>query len=267
VEHHKLLVNGAERLKLPSAEHARALVERLQELRDLPEGERDDRLQEGLDRSLDLAAVADQHAAAERSVRFLTWLCWLLFAGLFVALPMAAYYPPAAPALRWVLLWVAGFHLAVLLAAGLAARRLGRRVGRGARAVLWTAVLFPPSVVRVAGSLLRKTLCEFDHLAVVAALLPRQTVLRRAARELHCARFAAESEGEKSCKSYWQSRLEAVGKLLEAVGSSATEALAPPARRDPTADSYCPLCAGEYRQPASSCDSCLIRLVPYDADS
>ncbi len=267
VEHRAVLVDGVERFKLPSAGHARTLVERLLDLRDLPKDERGDRLREVLDRSLGLEAVADHYAAAEGAVCVLTWLAWLLFAGLFLALPAAAYFGPAAPALPWVLFWVAGLHLAVVAAAGLAARRLGGRVGRGAWAVLWTAALFPPSVVRVASSLLRNALCEFDHLAVMAALLPRQTVLQRAARELHCARFAVESKGEESWKTYWQSRQDALGKLLEAVGSSAAEALAPPARRDPTADSYCPLCSGEYRLPASSCDSCLIRLVPFDAES
>ena len=263
VEHHTLVINGTLRLRFPSPAHAQNLAERLRELRDLPAAERGERLRQLLSHGLDLKEAERRLGEAERAVDLLTWLCWLFFAGLFVALPLVAFYEPAGAWVGRVLLFLAAVYLAVLFAAGRAVRRLHRGRLRCASGVWWTALLFPPAAVRVAGSLLRNVFYDFDHLTVVAAVLCRQTLLHGAAKELHCVRAAA-SEGGEPWQSYWQDRMEGLEGLLEMAGSSVAEALAPPPPRDPTAAAYCPLCGGEYRKLIVACESCAIRLVAFD---
>ncbi len=267
VEHHTLVINRGLRLKLPSGAHGRTLLARLVEIGRLAADERRERLEHLEGHALDLEAVRERRQDAERAVGLLTWLCWLHFCGLFFALPAVAYFGRAASWIGAVLLSLVVVHVAVLLAAALATRHIRKGGILCTWGAWWMALLFPPSAIRMPAALLRSVFHDFDHLAVAAALLPREDFLPLAARELHCARFAAGAETQEYWRDYWQRRLEGLERLLEMAGSSTREALTPPVPLDAEAASYCPLCGGEYRQLVASCDSCAIQLEAFEARS
>lgn len=262
IEQRALTVNGRQSLTLPSAAHAWELAAGIERLRRAAAPR--EAIEPWVERALDVDRLRVRWAEAERRVRGVERFGRALFWTAFAVLPVAAYLVPAG---RWLGLVVAAcglLWLALLALGWRAARRLEVGVVRPGRGAWAIAVLFPPAAPRLAGALLREVLHGFDAVAVAAALLPRADLLAAVRAELHGVDHA-ERQGDDGWRYFWRRRRLALERLLATLGASRREVLATAARRDPSAEAYCPLCEGEYRAGVDACEACGIELVPFEA--
>jgi hypothetical protein len=201
----------------------------------------------------DLDAARALRARQRPFARALRVLSVATAAAVLVAWPAAAYSPLAASIPAGAVLGAVGALVA--LEAGVAfamLRACGEPAGASAAAALH--LLLPwagaHAVVHVSRSLYRR----LDALAVAAALLPPAAFHALAARELVRARFSRTATPAELGPA-WDARARDLSALLEATGSSAARALAPPARL-PGTGAWCPLCRAQYRAGFERCEDC-----------
>jgi hypothetical protein len=260
VEHKSVRLRPGRVVYPPSPTHAAALAERLRELRSLDSDGRAERLEEWR-READLVALrrrADVIGRLRRPVEHLSRvLCLVTFAGL----PATLYLGESVRLLAALLLTLASGHVLMLVLAVRLLRSLRREAGVRIRGVLPPLVLSPPAAWRAPVALTRDVLTGFDDLTAAAAFLPRESFVAWARRELYGADHALGHEAGREWDGFWRERRGGLVGLLEAVGASEEEALAAPPRSDPEAESYCPLCSGEYRAGVEVCEDCGVRVI------
>jgi hypothetical protein len=187
----------------------------------------------------------------------------LLFALAFVAWPLAAYAPAAAPLAPGVVL--AGAGLVVVGIAALVFAMLvgcGEPLSRSAACALHLA-LYPVAALRPLVHGGRSLYRRFDAMTVAAALLPRERFGVLAARELRRARLSRDATLPELA-GCWDDRAGTLARLLGEIGVPEAEALAPPPRGGDAA-AWCPLCRGQYRAGYERCGDCGVRVEPFAA--
>lgn len=211
--------------------------------------------------SFDVVALGERRALWQRETRWLRPASLAFFFLVFAAMPAVLYLvPPPSPWLAPLLAVTGVVYGTVLGLATLAARAgaaLRRRGISPPSGFLVSMIFSPPAAARAASSLARDLFQDFDPLAVAAVLLPRDELLRRVRAELHGAACAPED-----LQGFWIARSAALRGMLDVL-KIPREALAPPPKRDPEAESWCPVCDVEYRAGFAVCDDCSLPLVPF----
>jgi hypothetical protein len=211
----------------------------------------------------DLRAALALRARQRPFVGALRAAASLLFALTFVAWPLAAHAPAAAPLAPGVVL--AGVGLVVLGIAALVFAMLvgcGEPPSRSAACALHLA-LYPVAALRPLVHGGRSLYRRFDAMTVAAALLPRERFGVLAARELRRARLSRDATAPELA-GCWDDRAGTLARLLGEIGVPEAEALAPPPRGGDAA-AWCPLCRGQYRAGYERCGDCGVRVEPFAA--
>ncbi|HYH46930.1 MAG TPA: hypothetical protein VEG34_14700 [Thermoanaerobaculia bacterium] len=255
--------SGRVHLDLGSSAEAEAWRDLLTGLAAAPPGQREKRIGEAAAAALDVEPIRSRRAAFEAAVRPAEICAWLFLAVLFAALPAALYLgPPPPDSLLAALLALTGAAYAATLVTALrAARRLRRQGILPAKGPLAPLLLAPPAAVRAVAALGRDLLPGRDPLAVAAALLPARDLLRLVRAERHgAAQAAAHPQASEPWSQAWSRRGDLLLALLTQTGIEEAEALALPARRDPAATAWCPLCDVEVRGDDDACADCALPL-------
>jgi hypothetical protein len=249
----RLLVNGEVVAACATRRGARALAQALAGLAGLPRAEREARLGAWLDARFDVATARARLPVLRRETRALRIAANMLWAGLFVGLPVLLWTRLA------FLLWVpiaAISLLAWIVAGGLFLRALRRSswLDRGLRPDLAkriTAVASPLSTIRAADHIARESCGDLDPLAVAVAVLPPDGV-RRVGRSMLCdLHFRGDEEvpaGGEADAGWLRAAVRArVERTLRGCDIDPQELLAPPAR-DAGMAAWCPSCLAQYRR-------------------
>lgn len=218
---------------------------------------------------LDAEAVAARVEEYRSRSGALRVLCNLLFLSMFVLAPALVRWQGLG---RWWMPLLAA--LVLLMAATLFAYRRAHGAlypGQSAeRRKRIAALLFsPPAVARAHDALARDLLAPFHPLAAAAALSPREEFLDLARRALVDARAAAPGAAAGDASAAAGRGGARAGKpaapgpsvgeieaLVRRAGARPEELLAPPARPEAHARSYCPRCHCQYTFAAGACADC-----------
>jgi hypothetical protein len=254
------------KVRFPSRAHAEDFVELLAEIRPLSPDARGKRLAKRRARAFDLPAAEQRLDSLRDRTELLRILGWGLFVFLLLLLPAVLYLHPRPDLLLVpLLLGILLLYGAVLAATAHAGRALHRQGALRRPASLLPLVFSPVAATRAVATLARDLFPGFDPLLLAALLLKKGSFLERARAELHGAAHAA-GRGDEGWKRHWEERRKAVLRLLERFEISEAQALAPPARRDPAAEAWCPVCGTEYRSAGGAgetCDDCGLPLVGF----
>jgi hypothetical protein len=251
------------KIRFPSRAHAEDFAELLAEIRPLSPEARGKRLAKRRARAFDIQAAEKRLDTLREKTEFLRILGWGLFVLLLLLLPAVLYLHPRPDLLLVPLL--AGILLlygAVLVATARAGRALHEQGALQRRPSLLPIVFSPVAATRAVAILARDLFSGFDPLLLAALLLKKGSFLERARAELHGAGIAS-GRGDEGWKRHWEERRKTVVRLLDRFEISEAEALAPPARQDPAAEAWCPVCHTEYRSANRVCDDCGLPLAGF----
>ncbi len=252
-------LNGAAFLRAASPRHAVHLAAVLHRL-GVGGGERRQRLETELQRTLDGNRAAERVAEARSATRWLDFLCSLYALALALILP-------AFMLLRgeWKgFLLLAPSLLVIHLLATFCIYRAHRRLQLGPAGERWelilAAALFPPALLRAPQELRSAAVAE-HHPAALASVVLTSAAFADYLRYELALLARCEEDGELG----WEGEvIEAqLVSLGEEAGISRTELLATRPRDDPSASGYCPLCLGDYRRGVARCRECQSRIVAY----
>jgi hypothetical protein len=249
----RLLLNGEMAAALATRRGARALAQAFAGLARLPREQREARIGRWLDERFDAAAARERLPVLWRETRALRVAANVLWAGLFLGLPVLLWTRLA------FVLWlpIAAVTLIAWIVAGVLFLRALRRsswLDRGLRPDLAkriTAVASPLATIRAADHIARELCGDLDPLAVAVAVLP-PAGLRRLGRSLLCdLRFRSADDvpagGEADARWMRAAILARVERALRASDIDPQALLAPPAR-DSGMAAWCPSCLAQYRK-------------------
>jgi hypothetical protein len=210
----------------------------------------------------DLSRFRARQEDFTRACRALRWSGGAYFTGLFLLSPVLVWVFHTEQGLALSLPVLIALHLATLVSLGLAHRRLlpdaaGERVE-----LLIAAFLYPPGLLRGLQELANEVTSGFHPAVLACALLDdedRHRFLRIELGRLMQLREAAPAPG----LGVAELELRALLGLAEAIGESESSLLTPPARVDPMAERYCPVCLTEYRATVDGCSDCGTQLRAY----
>jgi hypothetical protein len=263
IEEATVRLGGLHKVRFPSRSHAEDFVELLAEIRPLSPEARGKRLAKHRARAFDFQAAEKRLVSLRERTDFLRILGWGLFVLLLLLLPAVLYLHPRPDLLLVpLLLGVLLLYGAVLAFTAHAGRALHKQGALRRKPSLLPIVFSPVAATRAAAMLARDLFTGFDPLLLSALLLKKESFVERARAELHGAGFAA-GQGDGDWKRYWEERRKAVLRLLDRFGISEPEALKAPARQDPAAESWCPVCGTEYRSANDTCDDCGLPLLGF----
>jgi hypothetical protein len=263
IEEGTVRLGGRHKISFPSRAHAEDFAELLAEIRPLSPEARAKRLAKRRTRAFDLQAAEKRLDALRNRTELLRILGWGLFVLLLLLLPAVLYVHPRPDLLLLpLLLGILLLYGAVLVATLYAGRALHKEGALRRRPSLLPLVFSPVAATRASGMLARDLFPGFDPLLLAALLLKKERFLERARAELHGSAFAS-GLGDEGWKRHWGERRKALLRLLDRFEISESEALTPPARQDPEAQAWCPVCGTEYRSGAGSCDDCGLPLAVF----
>jgi hypothetical protein len=247
----------------PSPGAARLFADRLRALAAAPAEHRLAELERLLAEATDLDGLRDLRRATGDLGRWLKTGSALLFAGLYLGVPLHLYTDARHLTVQPLLVVLGVLHVAVV---ALSAMTL-RRTGAGARSFLAALphLLLPTSAAHALVHLLRDAHHRYDPRALAAALMDRGAFTAFARREL--ARLAQARAGTASLglERHWDIEERTWARLLERLGISPAEVARPPPRAETGSSCYCPLCEGEYRDGFARCGDCGAPLRPFSA--
>lgn len=263
-----LRAGGKVILRAASRRHATHLAAVFEELRALEPDDRRRAVDALLKAAFDLSAFRSALASMSRTARPLRWCCGVYLLVLFGVVPWLAWRLDGEVAWRLALPLILACHAASLLALLVAERRSPHRA-EGLAERLVTCALFPPSLLRAPAEMVSEEVATFHPAAAAAALLEREAFeefLRREIAEVEhppWSRHGGQEVPEASQRLEFLSALRSrLLSLPEQLGGEALP-LGEHQRRDPTAESFCPLCLADFRAGLAHCLDCGIDSVPY----
>lgn len=261
---HVVRVSGRPFARATGPEQAEAQAEFLRALGRAEDHERAAVVEHALEGSLSLQGYQRAEERVGRATRWLRWSSDLYCAALLAGLPMAFALWGTERGLLLSLPALAVLHLSTLAAHVRAAARLRPgRVGALLESTLAAAV-YPPLLLRALADLRMREISSFHPAVVAGAVLPDEqgAAFLRAEIVRAAARAEAAVAGGLGLDAL---ELRALRRLAAELGQSPETLLAPPTRRDPLAQSYCPACLCEYRSAAGTCTECGLDLLRWDA--
>jgi hypothetical protein len=249
----RLRLNGETAATLATRRGARALARVLAEVGGLPRDQREGRLGRWLDERFDVATTRARLTVLRRETRALRIAANVLWAGLFVGLPVLLWtrlafvlWPPIAAVT--IAAWITA---AVLFGRALRRSSWLDRELRPELAKRIAAVASPLATVRAADHIARELCGDLDPLAVAAAVLPADGV-RRLGRSMLCDLHfrgpdAVPAGAEMDTRWMRAALLSRVERVLRGRDVDPQRLLAPPGREVDMA-SWCPSCLAQYRR-------------------
>jgi hypothetical protein len=256
----QLMVGGQEGVPLATRRGAQVVAEALDGLGARPRADRERRLRRWLDARFDDAAVETRLPAMRRDTRAARVAANLLWASVFVGLPVLLWTPLAA-----MFLAVGAVAVAAWLAAAVLFERALRRsrwlvpAWRPELAKRIAAVASPIATIRACDHIARELAGDLDPLAAAAPLLPAAALgaLGRARLVDLKYRRADAAEGGEADLAWWQGEiLTRVERTLRARGIDPEALLAAPARDGADVIAWCPNCLQQYRGGADAPTAC-----------
>lgn len=263
VDGNRVLIEGRAFLRASSpaqaVTQAGAVLEALRDPAGVP--------RESLKRSFDVRAFQEVHRTLRARHRLLRWTCELIFLVWAIVVPAlgVSFGFGSAWGLAWPLLL--SLHVFGVCFLGWAFRREEART-HGWRTRLFSAAVYPPSLLREPAVLLADGLARFDPLCALeggATGEERARALRRALAETRYGSPAALStERAFLCGSFLASRRSLISKLAEELEVD-PESLAGPSRLDGAPGArYCPLCESPFRPAFRECPDCALQTKSWD---
>jgi len=248
------------------ARHAERIEALLRAIGEASPSERRAVVEDAFSECLSLSAFSAARGRFDATARLLAWASIAYGLALFVFLPAVAFAFGTEKSLGAFLPVVAILHVATLWCYARADRELRPARRREHFQAALGAAFYPPSLLRAHSQLRSSTLAAFHPAAVAVDLLPRSHA--RDFLRMEIARTTARLHEPVSPElgfSLVEVEVRALWRLVEEFGE-ATSLLAPPARIDPLARSYCPACLCEYRRCEGPCSDCAIPLAVWSAD-
>jgi hypothetical protein len=254
--------NKQTRTHYPSQLWAVDLVEMVRKLCALGKKKRTAEINAAYSKGFDLESLSRQRDALTSPLAWLSTMCGAVFYLLLLFLPLMIYFDRLNT--RMLVVW-----LILLVSADLAVAVTGYRLIRKMRdpglhtgygQLLWY-LSYPPAAIHAASKITREMYRSYDHLTVAASTLSRERFVSIARAELYGIALAMKSCDGESWQEFWGRRKTAILALLQQVELSESEALRSPARKDPVAARFCPVCEMEYIERARTCTECQFDLV------
>jgi hypothetical protein len=261
-----ITVAGKPFLRAATAEHASALGRLLRSMGGDPQASPHAVLLRFVRRSLSLARLRRDFAAADRATRWLGFGADVYAVLIFFVLPLLLVFVSPDAALLRVGPLIGVVHVVTVATLYLAHSRLYPAAGGARLELLVPAALFPPLLLRGRQDLLRSATADYHPAALAALVLDApalEDLLRRELARLDRA-LAAAAERATATARLVEAEREALLDLAAQCGL-AGELSVPRARRDPEAGSYCPLCLSDFRPGFGRCAPCDAATVAYAA--
>ncbi len=265
-EHKYLRINGSEVIKLPTLQGARYLADMIRRFLNLSEQERARKMPLYLNRSMNTGRI-------ERLKRNFSSLFWplkvlssVLFVFVLVLLPLSLYTNVYFHMnLRGLLISMLLLYGGTILMSYLVNRRLYRGGSRKSMMLIMSLVFSPVTALHVLSNMTEGLYCRFDFIALSAVFLSKERFQRVCADELRRIKYFLGREMGSDFREYWEMRQKVLSGLLKKMGISVEEVMEQPARKDPMAEGYCPLCLAEYRTGYKRCPDCETDLEKYES--
>jgi hypothetical protein len=256
-------INGAPFVRAGSRPAAAYFVGLLRRLAELPLDRRAAAIEDELARSLDAAKASERREAfRDRSLELII-LCNMLFAFLFVLVPVIievkGLLQTWGEILSILALLVAGqaiFHVRAL-------RALYPEEWKGGLPALAIMILFPPAAIRSADAVARGLFASFHPMAIAKILcrpprfeaFARQVLRDSRSPALPVCPAAAGPAAE--VERWYRTRLAAMlHEFARRCGLDPDALLAPPPPADSQCRAFCPRCGAQFRTPAGECQDC-----------
>lgn len=253
-------VGGRPFLRAATPGSANRMAERLRALAGKSREEITERLASHYAEAYSSERFREAFRAWQGATRVLGWICDSYVVFLFLGIPALILFAHEERGLLIAFCTIAGLHLVALITLARAHRRLHPKAGGERFELLLAAAFYPPILLRARGEFANESLGDFHPAAAAAVLAPeaeRHRILR--AEWLRTQRKAAEPPDPDT-----DLEREALLTLLTACDLTPEKLMAPPPRQDPSAQSFCPACAADYRHPNGHCPECNVDLIPYD---
>jgi hypothetical protein len=263
-------LDGCAFVRGSSKDHAERLAVLLAQLARLP---RDERVAVALGevrRSLSRTDALEALSRIDTATRLLRWLASAFFLAVFVAIPASHVLRLAPIAMASAMVAAAILYPLTVVALWRAHGHLFPGATRARRECVVSTALFPPALLRAADGLAGRRLVSLHPAAVGAALLERERLVALFSELLAGLEYPAwrraddvSSPEGSARKRFLDLTHEAVSELARSCGVDITalRAARRPSTRD--ADSYCPLCMGEFRAGFTRCEACGLDTVRY----
>jgi len=249
----RLVVNGRTAARLATRGGARALAEAFDGMAALPRHEREHRLRRWLDARFDDAAIQTRLPVMARETRAARVAANVLWATVFLGLPVLLWTPLAKWFLTVGAVAAAGWIAAAVLF------EIALRRSRGLERALrpdWTkriaAIASPISTIRACDHFARELAGDLDPLAVAAPLVPTAELGVVGRARLVDLKFRPPVKDEppagQADLAWWKREtLSRIGRTLRAHDVDPDELLAEPAREGSDVIGWCPICRQQYR--------------------
>ena len=199
-----------------------------------------------------------QLAVAWRRTRALRWVSGLQFVWVLILGPIGAILFGTETALVVLAGPALGFHLIGIVLLYRAQRAVPPPDGK-ANDRLMVAVLYPPSMMRAGIDLVRLAFADRHIVEMASAVLSDPDFERLLRREIGRAKSPVFSEVADDQGIDWLLEIAAQRSLDREM------VLAPRPREDPTADSYCEFCGGDYLAGYQFCSECQLTTTTYSS--
>jgi hypothetical protein len=275
----RLVINGRTAARLATRAGARSLAEAFDGLGAQPRHERERRLRRWLDARFDDEAIETRLPIMERETRAARIAGNVLWAAVFLGLPMLLWTPLATMFVTVGAVAGAGWIAAAVLFE--VALRRSRSLDRALRPDLLkriAAIASPISAIRACDHFARELAGDLDPLAVAAPLVSPEELGRVGRARLVDLKYRPQQEppeGGQADLDWWKREtLSRIGRTLRAHDVDPDELLAQPARDGDDVVGWCPICRQQYRGAGDeaprvcanpACDEAT--LLPFDRSS
>jgi hypothetical protein len=252
-EERRLVINGRTAAPLSTRLGARALAEAFDGLAALPRHERERRLKRWLDARFDDGAIETRLPVMARETRPARIAANVLWAAVFLGLPVLLWTPLAKMFLAVGAVAAAGWIAAAVLFE--VALRRSRSLDRGLRPDLAkriAAIASPMTTIRACDHFARELAGDLDPLAVAAPLVAAAELGVVGRARLVDLKFRPPGTdvppaGQADLAWWKREMLTRIGRTLRAHDVDPDELLAEPARDGADVVGWCPICRQQYR--------------------
>ncbi len=261
----EVYINGAPAMKTTSSGGAKSIENILKELARLTADRRWKKIDSWLQKKIIDADISDRFTVCQRNFALLNVLCGLLFALLFVVLPLSIYtnvylYVP----LGALVTGIAGIYMIVVVLTYITHRKIYPDEPLERAYVMFSITLSPVAAAHVV-HYLTKPLFAADHFTAVAAeFMPMDHFREDIRKEILTATYSKSGYNDPEWTLFWTRKASLLRRLAAGKGLTVSELTAPSSRRDESAVCYCPFCRAEYRRCHDKCHDCGVGLLEYE---
>jgi len=205
-----------------------------------------------------IEALRTEITMAWRRTRALRWVSSLQLVLILGLGPLGAVLVGAETTLLFLAGPALGLHLAGIVLLFRAQRTILPADGQTGDRLLMAA-LYPPSMIRSGADLIRLAFADRHIVELASAILSDsefETLVRKEIGRTKSLIFGRETG---------QAGIDWLLTIAEQRAIGREQILSPRSREDPTAESYCEFCGGDYRAGYQYCDECQLETLDYSS--